>query len=363
MCNSRCRYCYEKSMCEWNNGLEEKWEFDFSVPAEFNVNVSKLKSFLDKDEEPCLIFYGGEPLLKWKKIVEIMDSLGSRVKYYMQTNGKLLNLLPKEYMNKFSKILVSIDGDKERTDYNRGNNSYDIILKKVKEIRENGFEGEIVARMTISFPDVYVQVLHLTKLIEQGIFDSVHWQLDAGFYKNDFDFEKFNVFVKEYNNEIKILIDFWVEEMGNGKVWKFYPFVGIMNSLLNEEKTRLRCGSGFVNYTITTDGKIAACPIMNNVKEFYSGDLDSDLKQLRTFDVGEPCDSCDYLDVCGGRCLYWNQAKLWPSEGDELICKTIKFLIDSLRERVLEVRNLITEGIILEEDFEYEKYFGPEIIP
>jgi uncharacterized protein len=360
-CNSQCRYCYEKSMKEFDNGLQEKWSFDFSAPADSEVDINKLKKFLSQDKNPVLVFYGGEPLLEIDKIKKIIDNLEG-VKFCMQTNGKFLDKLPSGYINKISKILVSVDGNKERTDFNRGAGTYDLVLRNLNLIRQNGFSGEIVARMTISqdFPDVYEQVRHL---LENKIFDSVHWQIDAGFYKNDFNKEKFSQFAENYNNSVSKLVNYWLAQIKTGKVLKLYPFVAIINSFLKNEPTKLRCGSGYENYTITTAGKLSACPIVNSVEEFYCGNLDSKIPELKKIYVEEPCTSCNYLNLCGGRCLYSNKAKLWPEEGENLICKTVKHLIDELKKILPEIKKLISGGKIKEKDFDYEKYFGPEIIP
>lgn len=362
-CNSKCKYCYEKSMNEFENGLEKKWKFDFHSPCNSEVSVEKLKKLLKKGD--TLIFYGGEPLVNFPKMKEIMNAFDSGIKFCMQTNGKLLNEIPFEYLNKLDKMLVSIDGSKQRTDYNKGEGTYDLLIKNIKELREKGYEGEIVARMVISpeFNDVYDQITYLTGLIEKGLFNSIHWQIDAGFYKNDFNLKKFTEFTREYNKDIEKLIDFWINYMKDKKtVLRLYPFIGILNRLMNWDiETRMMCGSGYANYTITTDGKIAACPIMNNVKDFYAGDIDSE--KLAEFSPEEPCNYCNYMNICGGRCLYWNKAKLWPKEGDKLICKTIIFLIEKIKEKIPEIEKLLDEGIISKKDFGYEKYFGPEIIP
>lgn len=360
-CNSQCRYCYEKSMNEFENGLEKKWEFDFSAPANSEVNPEKLKNFVNSGD--VLIFYGGEPLVNIPKIKEVIDCLKNKVRYCMQTNGKLLNELPSEYMNQFSKILVSLDGDKKRTDFNRGEGTYNLVLKNLKLIRKNRFQGEIVARMTISqeFPDVFKQIKNLIKLIDKKIIDSIHWQIDAGFYKNDFIEEKFANFAKKYNKEISKLIDFWLEQMKSGKVLKLYPLLGFFENIYYNTKTKLRCGAGYAGYAITTDGIVTACPIMNNVKEFYCGNLDS--KELKQIDVIEPCISCSIKDICGGRCLYSNHAKLWPEKGQEMICQTIQHLTKEIKRVLPTIKELIKSKIISEKQFEYEKYFGPEIVP
>jgi uncharacterized protein len=357
-CNSECRYCYGKSMEEFDNGLDKKFKFDFSSPESSEVDVLKLKKYLARDPDAVLIFYGGEPLLEIDKIKRIMDKID--VPFRMQTNGKLLNELPAKYTNRIGKILISIDGDKERTDHNKGAGSYDKIMNNIHFIKKRGYKGEIIARMTISeFPDLYDQVLNL---LDVG-FKSIHWQLDAGFFKFDFNKEKFSKFIKEYNEDITDLIQFWVDEMKNGKVRKIYPFLGIVDSLLKNEKTKLRCGAGYAGYAITTDGKIVACPIMNCIEDFKAGDLTSEPMWLKKFDVTGRCLTCEIKDLCGGRCLYWNQAELWPKEGDDLICESIKHLIKELQNKMPMINKLIKEGVIKKDQFEYERYFGPEIIP
>lgn len=357
-CNSQCRYCYQKSLKEFDNGLAGKFRFDFNSPEKFSPNVEKLKEFIAKDGKAVIVFYGGEPLLEIEKIKEIMDEIP--VAYRMQTNGKLLDKLPIEYANKIGKMLVSIDGARERTDFNKGNGTYDIVTGNVKNLRKQGYDGEIVARMTISdFPDIYEQVRHL---LNTG-FDSIHWQLDAGFFKFDFNKKKFEKFAEEYNKSISKLIEYWLAEMKKGKVLRLYPFIGIMDSLLKREKTGLRCGAGHSGYAITTSGKIVACPIMNNIEDFQAGTLETEPKNLKKFDVGGKCLMCKIKDKCGGRCLYANKAELWPGRGQRLVCKTIKHLISELERIKSEVDKLISKGVVKEKDFEYEKFFGPEIIP
>lgn len=361
VCNSQCRYCYEKSMKEMDNKLEKKFKFDFSAPTQTNVDLDKLKKFLAKDKDAVLIFYGGEPLLEIEKIKDIINKI--HVPFRMQTNGKLLNELPVEYLHKIDKILISLDGDRKRTDFNRGKGTYDLVMNNIDLIRSQGYKGELIARMVISpdFPDIFQQVTHL---IKKAGFTSIHWQLDAGFYNNDYDEKKFTIFVKEYNKSITELLDFWIEDMRNNKrVLKIYPFLDIAESLLKNESTKLRCGAGHSGYAITTDRKIIACPIMNCITDFEAGDLNTDPSKLKKFDVSGECDSCSYKPLCGGRCLYWNKAELWPKKGKELICETIKHLIDEIKKRMPQINHLIKNGTIMNLDFKHEKYFGPEIIP
>ncbi len=357
LCNSQCKYCYERSLSDIDSPINEKLKLNFEVPERSEIDVNKLKEFLSRDPNAVLIFYGGEPLLEIEKIKEIMDKID--VPFRMQTKGNLLNRLPAEYVNRIGKILVSLDGSKERTDLNRGAGTYDLVTKNLKLIKKNGYDGEIVARMAIDFSDVYEQVL---ALLDAG-FTSIHWQLTAGFFASDYNYEKFKRFSEEYNKSLSQLINFWISEIKKGRVLKLYPFLGILHSLLHNEKTLMRCGAGHSGYALSTDGKIVACPIMNGVNDFIAGDLESNPSKFKKFEVSNRCKNCEEYSLCGGRCLYWNVAQPWPEEGDELICSSVKHLIKELKNNMRIVQKAIAEGVIKIEDFDYEKYFGPEIIP
>lgn len=360
-CNSECRYCYEKSFQEFDNGLDKKFKFDFSAPCVSNVDVQKLKKFLLQDKEAVLIFYGGEPLLQIDRIKEIIDTLSdSPVKFRMQTNGKLLDKLPIEYLKKIEKILVSIDGDRERTDKNRGKGTYDLVIKNIQSIKKQGYCGELIARMTVAqdCPDLYEQVKFLLKY-----FDSIHWQMDVGFYKFDFESKKIKKFFDSYNESVSKLVGFWIENLERGKVIRLYPFMGIVNRLIGFDKEkRIQCGAGYAGYAITTDGKVCACPIMNNINDFVAGTLNDSPSKLKKFDM-DCRKKCSVGNICGGRCLYWRNAKLWPEEGEEMVCDSIRHLVKELEKNVPKIKELLEKKVISEENLKYEKYFGPEIIP
>ena len=340
-CNLECKYCVRD---EWG---EVDSKIDYTIPCKISYDLKKLKEFIT--EEDYITFYGGEPLLAIDDIKKIMDTI--KCKGFMtQTNGMFLDKLG-DYVSRFHTILVSIDGDEEITDKNRGKGVHKKVMDNVKLIK-NKFKGELIARMTISKDsDVYKQVLWLN---ENG-FENIHWQLDAMF------FEQRDEWLTDYNKQIDRLIDEWVLRMEKGKVERWYPFLVIMDSILKKEKSKLRCGSGYANYTIATNGKIAPCPIMCGYKNYYSGDLDS--KKLKECHVGEPCTSCEELDICGGRCLYSNITKLWDKNDYKELCGTVKFLIKKLKEKEEKIRNLISNNKISLEQFKHMKFNGVEVIP
>ena len=364
-CNLKCKYCYGKS-CEDFGSDFDGLAVDYSLPSSMAYPTEALLEFLRRDQDPVLVFYGGEPLLRMDKLREIMDELRTG-RYAIQTNGLLLGRLEPEYVNKFETILVSLDGEEELTDYYRGKGTYRVVAKNVRRIRENGFGGEIVARMTVGEEtEIDRQVLALIRDPELPI-SSVHWQLDALFWQNDFPKRRFAEWAAQsYNPRLRELVRAWIQHMRtDGDVFRLYPLVGVTQSLLTGEPSRLRCGAGWSMFNIQTDGNITPCPVMAGMKDFYLGNIrETSPGSLRdAVFVSEPCTECEVYTVCGGRCLYANATKLWGDEGFRQVCSTVRNMIDALHEGLPEVRALIDEGRIQLGDFQYPKYNSCEIIP
>lgn len=362
-CNLRCRYCYGEAIEDFDNSSDS--DVDYGLPDRITYDIASLAEFCEKDPDCILTFYGGEPLLRYNELCRIMDNV--KAKYFMiQTNGLLLDKPEPEYVNRFHTILVSIDGNEELTDYYRGKGTFRKLIDNLKLIRHNGFKGELIARMTVmEQTNIYDSVKWLLNN-DEFCFSSVHWQLNAGFWENDFVRRNFENWSKgNYNTGIRSLVRFWVDRMEQESVvLRLYPFLGIAESLLRAEKSLLRCGGGWANYAIQTDGNIVACPTMWGLTKYYLGHVShsTPLKLPKVF-VGEPCTSCDIYDVCGGRCLYANIMKRWNQKAYSLVCGTVRNLSDAVRREVPRIRELIADGIIDFEDFEYLKYNGCEIIP
>ena len=366
-CNLCCEYCCGKSFLE----PESPIEFE-SLPNKPEFSQSELNNFLkkDKDKPISIIFYGGEPLLNIdfiKATIDAQSKYKTVKNFLIQTNATLLDKLPKKYVNKFHTILVSIDGGKEITNKNRGEGTWEKVTNNLKLIKSNKFKHEIIARMAVEEPTNFFN--DIMELIEpknkDGFrFTSVHWQMDANMW-HDYEKRDFSTWSKKYNLDITKLADYWLCEMKKGNVLKLYPFLGIMNSLLFKEQFYLRCGSGIGNFTILTNGKISACPIMQGIKEKYLGDIKNSSPKDLPFKLTckNSCTSCTDLELCGGRCLYSNIYPVWPKKGVEEICVTIKHLLKEMKRIQPEVEKLIKEGKIKKRDFKFLKYNCAEIIP
>jgi len=363
-CNLQCKYCFGESLEDFDADFSEL-EVDYSLPKKANYDFALLAKLCRRDPDCVLTFYGGEPLLCTNEIKRIMDA--AKPKHFMiQTNGSLLNRLPPEYVNRFHTILVSIDGDEALTDHYRGKGTFRKVINNLKLIAKNGFQGELIARMTVmEQTDIHKQVTWLLDNSEFP-FSSVHWQLNAGFWKNDYARRDFKHWSQtSYIPGVARLARFWVNRMeAKGVVQRLYPFLGIAHSLLHEEPSLFRCGAGWINYAIQTDGFIIPCPTMWGIKNHYLAHIsNADPLKLRKILVNEPCTSCDILNVCGGRCLYANITKRWNSDAYATVCSTVRALVNAIEAQLPRIKRLIKEGKVRLSDFEFTKYNGCEIIP
>lgn len=350
-CNLNCQYCH---------GGE-----DTGSHTEITYTLDTLAEFLSKDDDPQIMFYGGEPTLKIDLMLEIMDMFPD-ARFMLQTNGLLIHKIPEKYVKQFNSILVSIDGNQEVTDYYRSKGVYDKVLENVRWLREVNYTGDIVARMAVSEEsDIYRDVRHLLD-IPSPHFDHVHWQLnviwDAEGNWNDFDSWVMN----SYFPGIRRLVSDWVDKMAEGVIEGIVPFIPVMYTLLTGESSRLRCGSGLDTFAIHVDGSIGVCPIspdwefsiVGNIKETHPDDL------VDIMEVENPCPSCDEFGVCGGRCLFVNKQRLWGESGFQKVCSTATYMIACLRSELPRVRKFVDDDIIKELSLNYPTYNnGCEIIP
>jgi uncharacterized protein len=365
-CNSECRYCFGEALEDTDVDFEG-FDVDYSLPKKISYSLGSLAKFCGRDPDCVVTFYGGEPLLCVNEIKQIMDNV--QAKHFMiQTNGLLLDRLEPKYVNRLHTILVSIDGDETLTDFYRGKGTFRKLTTNLRLLERQGFGGELIARMTaMENTDIYWQVRWLLDNDEFS-FSSVHWQLNAGFWKNDFarrkGFEKWSR--ESYNPGIVRLVKFWVDTIENrGIVLHLYPILGIAYSFLHKEyHNLLRCGGGWINYAVQTDGHIVPCPTMWGMKDYYLGHISTaNPLNLRRVLVGEPCTECDAFNMCGGRCLYAAVTKRWSQEAYAQVCKNVSNLIQAVREQMPKIERLIKMGRVEPMDFEYMKYNGCEIIP
>ena len=330
-CNLSCKYCGGSIP-----GMADEPQYD----------MEELINFISKDRDAIVAFYGGEPLLKDKIVKEMLYALPAK-RFVLQTNGFFIRRLS-HHIHKFDSILISIDGRKEVTDFYRCNGCYDAAMRALNYLKDNNFKGEIIARMTVSYKtDIYKDVKHLLKF-----FPYVHWQLDV-IWSNLWTLQEFKKWAKEsYMPGLKKLVKEWVDGLEN-KPLGIVPFMGIATRMFSDSAIIPPCGAGSTAFAITPEGKILACPIAYEFKWNILGDF----KGYKKIKIGEPCKSCEYYRICGGRCLFAYKERLWGEEGFNEICKVTKFLIDEIKKYEDKLREHI-------EKIRYPPYNNTtEIIP
>ena len=363
-CNLCCRYCRGKSFENHGTCEGPEIKIDEDLPADLDVDLNEVYEFLSMDPGAVLTFYGGEPLMRPDLVRRIVTEAPVS-RFMIQTNGLLLNQVEPHVINTLETILVSLDGPEQVTDRNRGAGTFRKVMDNLRAVRENGYTGELIARITVDEGnDIFESVTYLADN-EEFPFSSIHWQIDANFW-SDFDARNFEAWVEEsYNPGITRLVDSWLTRIRDtGKVPRWYPFLDPVEDLLYGRASRLRCGAGYANYSIMTDGSIAACPVMVGMKEYYLGHIcHSDPLMLPTLPIGGRCIDCEILAFCGGRCLYSNLTRPWTDEQADILCSTIRHLYRRLTAAMPEIAGMLERGRIVPEDLSHTKYNGCEIIP
>lgn len=336
------------------------------VPSDITYSLRELETFIRRDDDPGLIFYGGEPLLSIATIQAVMEALSGACRYLIHTNGTLLDRVPEEVLQRFETIIVSIDGREATHDHNRGRGTYRTIVDNGERIRSMHIPAQIIGRMTVTEEtDIYEDVMHLA-FETDGLFSSVHWQLDANF-SADYAPASYHDWVEHsYIPGLFRLMDRWVTHMEEtGEVLRWYPFLDTMQDALSGTwSSALRCGSGFANYSITPDGMVAPCPCMLGMTEYYCGDIRNDAPEtLRRVVCDGKCADCDLFDFCGGRCLYSQVTDLWPDEGRSDIYRTVEALRDAVLQALPRVQACLKNGTVSPDQFIHPKYNGCEVIP
>ncbi|MFQ8690449.1 MAG: thioether cross-link-forming SCIFF peptide maturase, partial [Blautia sp.] len=175
-CNLACRYCFAEEG-EYH-GHRELMSYEVGKQAlDFLIANSGTRRNLEVD------FFGGEPLMNWKVVKELVrygreqEKIHNKnFRFTLTTNGVSLNDEIMEFCNReMANVVLSIDGRKEIHDYMRpfpkGAGSYDLILPKFQKFAESRNQEKYYVRGTFTRHnlDFAEDVLHLADLGFQQI--------------------------------------------------------------------------------------------------------------------------------------------------------------------------------------------------
>jgi len=157
-CNFDCYYCYEKNRNK--SILSDENENNLIKFIKNHKLVNKL----------YIVWYGGEPLLKFEAIKSIsakIANLGIEFSADLVTNGYLLSeSVIKELNNlKITSIQITIDGSKKTHNRRRpligGDATYDVIVENINKLMSSHWSGKLKLRVNVDisnskeFVDVY----------------------------------------------------------------------------------------------------------------------------------------------------------------------------------------------------------------
>lgn len=173
-CNMRCEYCvYCEKYPQEIGYSEEEMTFETArkgIDLFFELHKEKVAHGYKK--QPMINFYGGEPLLRFdliKEVVEYVEQKDLNSRFYITTNGLLLNEEVADFISrhKFT-VTFSLDGFKENHDRNRvttgGKPTFDIVVSKIKMLQKIKRDRKIV--QPISFNCCFDNYTDLEKCID-----------------------------------------------------------------------------------------------------------------------------------------------------------------------------------------------------
>lgn len=307
-CNLRCKYCYAG-------------DGEYNEKGRMSIIIAKsaidylLEQSGDRDDL-SIVFFGGEPLLNFPVIKQVVEYANHKVKLHnkkigfsMTCNGTLINKeITKFILDNNIAVQVSVDGTKSEHDINRfyGNKkgSYDVILNRTKELREQKQLG-VRATITPNNVDLVNIYEHLFDLNFRSIYAAPAMQM--------FTEDQFIELSKSYDELIC-----YFEYLVNKK--EYYKAVKLNNIMKNLERIHIGhestyfCGAEVNFLAVDINGDLYPCHRFVNNKEYKQGNIFE-----RTYSIAKSkfleeahvsnrlnCNKCWAKNLCGGGCHHEN---------------------------------------------------------
>lgn len=334
-CNLKCKYCYQ--------GKHENGEQISSESISQLSDFIKSKMLEYNDSVLHIVFIGGEPLLAYKKIIQIVETIeqkltDKKIKYYITTNGTVLNdEIIKLLSQKRIEVSVSIDGNRKLHDQNRidvhGHGTFEKVISTIQTLRKNNVD--IIARMTVTPEGAHVLCDDVIGLFEQGI-----TKINP---VCDFTCEWSSMQIDALKKSYKKLAEWYIQI--NSKV-HLACFDGRFYSLLTRKQFFCNAGTG-PHYVVATSGEIYPCNYVTDNPQFLIGDLkeiksSSEVRKMYLeciADKDEKCIECEAKDFCHGKkCSFIN----WKTSGylnvtSDILCEHEKFMYFLLQEILISL--------------------------
>ncbi len=348
-CNFRCRYCAFSG-----DGVLEREHQHKSM--DFDIAKRALDYVLERSkfsEHMNIGFYGGEPLIKFDLIKDILEYVrkcapNKDFLFGMTTNGYFLKDYILEYLieNEFE-LLLSLDGPEQIHNKNRklasnGKGTYNIVYNNLKNIYYN--YPEYVKKIKInavmdpetSYFDTYEffqndEILKNFNVALSNLDDS---RLDMSYYYNDDNIEIIeskklkqtlkNSGILSEGNNVRSYIDKGAEEFGKSLSNK--------DPIPNVFHHNGPCMAGYMKLFVDINGNLwpceKACDHSENMRigNIFDGYDMNNIKKV--MNIGQltvdECKNCWAMRFCGLCAVYADNFKCYSKEMKLRYCKQVK---------------------------------------
>ncbi|NPV63636.1 MAG: radical SAM protein [Methanotrichaceae archaeon] len=282
-CNLKCRYCYE--IHKGNNYMP------LEVAKEA---ISKYMSFDDGSEKVIIDLIGGEPLIAFDMIKDLMQFASEEAKnwkkdcvFFATTNGTLLDEEKKKWLFEHKDKIVlglSLDGTKTAHDYNRSG-SYDMVAKHFSFFRDT-WPSQWV-KMTIgpgSIDQVYEGILNI---YNNG------FRCAANVVMEDVWGNSKEEYLRVFESQLERLVEYFSNHRElEPPILICLP---IESLVIMEDKNKPWCGSGISMVAIDMEGIEYPCHRFISTSNTRKYDPSLIAKSPRKISA---CDNCPFLLVC-----------------------------------------------------------------
>ncbi len=332
-CNLCCNYCFEG-----NKAIDSRPNYKLDDLVNVIHRNNPFAQSKDESLKSGVVFTGGEPMLNQEFILEFIEKTKERIslEYMLQTNGTLLDKIDQLLLENLNFIFVSIDGEKEIHERNRGKGTYDRILTNVMRLKPE-FKGEIMARSTATVENDF----SIYKGVEAlwNVFDNFHWQIETPIrYVTK---EVLENFLENYKRDINRLADLWMQELQSKKPKRIIPFQAVLTPARH---IGLRCGAGTSLVVVDLDGACYGCDTMMGNPRAKIGSIQEGF-DIRRFNYQMNCSGSPLR--CWNETYNDKQSSMEHSLGcsieevREFYCSTVYILKNAMQKRKEYIHSLI----------------------
>lgn len=340
-CNFQCKYCLQHPL------------ITDQISSNINPDIIEfIKELGQNQPNPFRIqFYGGEPLLYWNNIVEIVNELkGSNCLFSIITNGGLITEDKVQFMND-NNFSCSVSWDGLNVNETRGRDVF-----KEEDLKNTIFKinclGISSVMSSLNYPlsileeckklnDEYVQYRKDNNLSETYMYINMDEIMDTGLdhkYLTEIDCEK-------ASSDMRILCDHYKKQFEENEEYEQYyvnfisKYVGILkHRVLNTDRkfSTCACGNGYTVLNLDLEGNLYRCHNthikVGTIYDNYSKYIGNVIHYDGTKEFNKKCSQCYVQDICNNGCPLIEQ-----EIRDKYYCDMKRAIFYPVLEMIMEV--------------------------